>query len=214
MEKSDNKIYYLLILDRSGSMQSCAQSAISSFNEQLQLIKSLNRKYKDQEILVSLTLFNQEVNIVVERMRPDSVKELTFRTYNPDGMTALNDAIGISVAKLDQAIREEVRAGLASAIVVIITDGYENASMAWNDAAIRNLIKEYESTGKWTFSYLGSTPDAVEIAANLNIDASRSAIFAQDVVGEAFEMLNESIEEYIATPVKDKTVFSLKRKKR
>jgi hypothetical protein len=48
MTAKNNKTYYLLILDRRGSMQTPAEMAISSFNEQLQLIKKLNRKSNDQ----------------------------------------------------------------------------------------------------------------------------------------------------------------------
>lgn len=51
----------------------------------------------------------------------------------------------------------------------IITDGEENASREFNGNSIANLIARLNDTDKWTFSYLGASPDLVEVAKKLNI---------------------------------------------
>jgi Mg-chelatase subunit ChlD len=213
MTAKNNKTYYLLILDRSGSMESSAKMAISSFNEQLQLIRKLNRKYTDQQLYVSLTIFNDEVSLLADREDPEKVEELSRKTYRPEGMTALHDAIGISVTKLDQKIRSEIKGELATAVVVIITDGYENASMAFDGEAIRSMIKEYESSGNWSFSYIGSTPDALEEAGKMNIQKDRAIKITGKDLKIAFRIVNESVESHMFEKQKGKSDFKLKGKK-
>jgi len=214
MIAKNNKTYYLLILDRSGSMESSADMAISSFNEQLQLIRRINKKYDDQQLLVSFTIFNDEVSLLTDREDPEKIEELSRKTYRPDGMTALHDAIGISVTKLDQQIRGEIKAEKASAVVVIITDGYENASMAFDGQAISSMIKEYESTGQWSFSYIGATPDALEIAERMNIQKDKAIRLSGKNFNIAFEEVNESIDSYISEKRRDgRAKFKLKNKK-
>ncbi len=51
----NNKTYYHLIIDQSGSMSNCVNETISGFNEQLQMIRDMQRVHTSQQILVSLT---------------------------------------------------------------------------------------------------------------------------------------------------------------
>jgi len=41
----NKKTYYQLILDKSGSMHDCVNTTINGFNEQMQMIRSLKKKY-------------------------------------------------------------------------------------------------------------------------------------------------------------------------
>ena len=72
----NKKTYYQLLLDRSGSMSSCAEEAVSGFNEQVQQIKSLQEKYPEQEFLVSLTTFNEAMSMDIDRKKAGEIKEL------------------------------------------------------------------------------------------------------------------------------------------
>ena len=62
---------------------------------------------------------------------------------------------------------------------------------------IASLIKELENTEKWSFSYLGETLDAVEIAQSLNIRKSNSMRFDVNNSNVIYSKLNESIDKYI-----------------
>tara|TARA_B100000683_G_scaffold107984_1_gene106315 strand:+ start:212 stop:400 length:189 start_codon:yes stop_codon:yes gene_type:complete len=46
----NKKTYYQLILDKSGSMSDCVQSTINGFNEQMQMIRSMKKKFPEQEM--------------------------------------------------------------------------------------------------------------------------------------------------------------------
>jgi hypothetical protein len=54
-------IYYHIILDKSGSMQDCIHPTITGYNEQLQVIQSLQHRNPELKIRVGLTQFNNEV---------------------------------------------------------------------------------------------------------------------------------------------------------
>ena len=205
----NKKTYYQLILDRSGSMCDCAHQAVSGFNEQIQQIKSLQERYPEQEFRVSLTTFNDEMTLAVDREKVKSVKELYVAgwsnrsrkkggmEYRPDGCTALYDAIGHSITHLRKEVDAEVARDEATVVVVIITDGWENASQEYSYAAIQRLIGELEETEDWTFSYLGATPDAVEIAIDLNIKAHNAIHFDKGNFKESYDDLNANLDHYM-----------------
>ena len=140
----------------------------------MQMIKSLQNKFPDQKVLVSLTTFNQDVDFDVECSRPFELKEMTseqtksswlkkstnYLVYSPNSMR-LYDAIGKSVKK-NSNCKEEIENNEATVVVVIITDGHENASIEFEFNQIQSMINELEKSENWTFSYLSSTLDLVD----------------------------------------------------
>ena len=80
MNVKNKKTYYQIILDKSSSMSDCIESTVNGFNEQMQMIKRLDDKFSEQEILVSLTTFNQDVNFDVECLKPSELKKNDIRT--------------------------------------------------------------------------------------------------------------------------------------
>jgi uncharacterized protein YegL len=201
----NKKTYYLLILDKSGSMGSVISKTIEGFNEQVQMIKSLQQKYPEQEILVSLTTFNHNVDHNMFLKRTDQLRELQTHQnnmdciiYRPNGLTALYDAIGMSVKNLKKKIKKEIKNNEATAVVVILTDGYENASKEYSYDDIRRLIGKLEKSENWTFSYMGATLDAVEIATGLNIEKHNAIRFVNENIKEQYDVLNKEMDFYLA----------------
>ena len=175
----NKKTYYQIILDKSGSMYDCILTTVQGFNEQIQMIKKTSEKFAEQELLVSLTTFNHEIDFDIELEKPINVHEMTSEFekheygnkigYYPSGTTSLYDAIGLSVRKIQQVAKEEIERDEASVVVVIITDGHENSSSEFTYNQIQHMIKNLENSGNWTFSYLSNTPDAVNYAQSMNI---------------------------------------------
>lgn len=95
------KTLYQIILDCSGSMSNCEKETIEGYNEQVQFLKGLQEKFPDQEIEVSLTTFNDKVTSVMELAAPSQLKTLDSSHYRPYGSTAMFDAIGTSVQRLE-----------------------------------------------------------------------------------------------------------------
>ena len=113
------QIYNLVILDKSGSMSSIANAAISGFNETVGGIRSAQERFKDtQEHFVSLMIFcDCEKNLVYDKVPVTEVKELTKKEYRPCCCTPLYDAIGNAVSKTNAHVSE-----YDNVLVTIITD--------------------------------------------------------------------------------------------
>jgi hypothetical protein len=192
------KTFYHLILDQSGSMQDCLFPTISGFNEQVKLVQSLQERFPEQEITLGLTKFNTDIQIEYTGEKPQNIQPLTSSTYHPSGGTALLDAIGFTVQKLSRKYHHDLLEPGDSAVVVILTDGYENSSKQFSHDHIQSTIKELEATQKWIFSYLGATKDAVEVANSLAIKSENSMSFDISQMNQTYNTLSESMNEYIA----------------
>lgn len=192
------KTHYHFILDQSGSMQDCIHPTITGFNEQLQLVCSLQERHPDQELLFGLTRFNNEVMHTFFAAHPATISELTEVVYRPNGTTALYDAIGLTVKLLQHNLRKELTHDSSTVVIVILTDGYENSSKEFTLSDIQSIIKELEATNKWTFSYLGATRDAVAIARNLNIKTQNSMAFNKEQMPHTYDRLRSSISSYMS----------------
>ena len=157
------RIFNLIIIDESGSMQSIKKAAIDSVNETIQTIRSAQKKHEGQEHYVSLVTFNDDVKTVYECVPVDEVKELTAETYQPDCCTALYDAMGISLNALRKKVAEDDKV-----LVTVVTDGYENASKEYSGKAIKALVDELKGKG-WVFAYIGANQDVEAVAATISI---------------------------------------------
>ena len=157
------RIFNLIIIDESGSMQSIKKAAIDSVNETIQTICSAQKKHEEQEHFVSLVTFNDDVKTIYECVPVDEDKELTAETYQPACCTALYDAMGLSV----NALRKKV-ADVDKVLVTVVTDGYENASKEYSGKAIKALVDELKAKG-WVFAYIGANQDVEAVAASISI---------------------------------------------
>ena len=90
-----------------------------------------------------------------------------------EGMTALRDAIGESIKIGEELIRaNDVKD--QSVLVVILTDGQENASKEWSDKEIKFAIKQKEESDKWTFTFVGGELQAEEMIAKMGFDVGNT----------------------------------------
>ena len=171
MKKS--KTFYHIILDQSGSMSDCVNQTLKGLADQRKEIIAIANEFPDQEIRVGLTVFDHNIELKYSNLSVTELSRMNSFHYRPNGQTALLDAIGMSVAATQRLMVNEGD----SAVIIILTDGYENASKEYSHKQIKELIQAKEETGKWSFTYLGATLDAVEIARSMNIKAENSFAF-------------------------------------
>lgn len=157
------RIFNLIIIDESGSMHSIKQAAINSVNETIQTICEAERKHAEQEHLVTLVIFNEEVTTLYECVPVKDVPELTGDTYRPKCRTALYDAMGMSL----NALRPKVAEG-DKVLVTVVTDGYENASEEYSGKDVKALVDELKGK-EWVFAYIGANQDVEKFAASISI---------------------------------------------
>lgn len=157
------RVFNLIILDESGSMQRIKKEAIDSVNETVQTICAAEKKNNDQEHFVSLITFNDTVRVIYDCVPAGKVRELTADAYIPTCNTALYDAMGMSLNALRHKVTKADRI-----LVTVVTDGYENASREYSGKAIKALVDELKSLG-WVFAYIGANQDVEQVAASISI---------------------------------------------
>ena len=121
---NDNLTEIAFILDRSGSMESMVEPAISGFNRLLR-----EQQQEPGTARFTLVLFDDQYEVPFHSVPIAEVVELDTNTFVPRGSTALLDAIGPTIDELGAklaALPEADRPG--QVIVAILTDGMENAS--------------------------------------------------------------------------------------
>lgn len=165
---------FVVILDRSGSMQ-CAK------DDHVGGLRSFVDDQRQLEGNVRFTLIqfdsNDPCEVVYDRTPIEAVGEIDLI---PRGGTPLLDAIGQGVAHFKKSLGEQKPDQI---VVMIITDGHENASREFKRETIKALIQEHENDHGWTFLYLGANVDAFAEAAAIGTSAAFSAGFANNKDG-------------------------------
>lgn len=172
MTNSKEDLLVSIILDRSGSMESVRDDTIGAFNG---LLTDLAKQAGETRL--TLTQFdNQSVDLLVDGAPIADVRPLTNETFIPRGSTPLLDATGRTLAATEARVAALEWTG--SVMVVIITDGHENASHEWTRSAVFARVKELESRG-WAFVYLGADVNAYEEAGAMGFAAGSTSRWAK-----------------------------------
>ena len=161
------QVYNLVILDKSGSMESIRKEAVDGYNETLGTIRAAQLKHMDtQDHFVSLAAFcGCGVEMIYDKTPIKDAENLTQDRYVPCCMTPLYDAIGITIQKLKKDIAKIEDTAVS---VTIITDGYENASKEWKGDAIKKLVEDCKKDG-WMFAFIGAGEDILKVASTISI---------------------------------------------
>ena len=192
----NKKTIYHFVVDQSGSMSGSEGPTIEGFNSQLKTLQELKKESPDNEYIVSVTYFEDEVMDIVKFAPIEEIQLLSRENYRPGGMTALLDGIGKSIEAIRRKYDQEIREDLASVVIVILTDGGENASKFYTRNLIAETIKELDETGKWTFSFLGADLDAVSASDNLNIRKENIISFSKGNYDKVMHQMSSSIRNY------------------
>ena len=177
MKKGLTEIVF--ILDRSGSMSGLEKDTIGGFNTTIE-----KQKQEEGEAIVSTVLFDNDMEVLHDRVSLENVAPLTDKEYYARGCTALLDAIGGAIhhiGNVHKYAREEDRP--EKTIFVITTDGYENASRRYTSDRVKQMVERQKQKYGWEFIFLGANIDAVETARNFGIDEERAANFVNDGAG-------------------------------
>ena len=150
------------ILDESGSMGPIEHAAREGFNEFLQ-----EQIAHGGDTWWTLTTFNTGTRTRFAVIPGAEVRPLGD-DYAPGGMTALYDAVGSAVTKTQKYLATARGPKPSDVIVVILTDGMENASRRWSHQRVFDLITEAEDAG-WQFIFLGANQDSWAVSQQMGI---------------------------------------------
>lgn len=179
MKKVKNNVTELVfILDRSGSMGGLESDTIGGFNSLIE-----KQKKEDGECYVSTVLFDNESEVIHDRVKLAEIKPMTEKEYYVRGCTALIDAIGGAIKHISTIHRyarpEDVP---EHTMFVITTDGLENASHKFSSDEVKKMVERQKELG-WEFLFIGANIDSVETAKNFGIGADRAVNYHADSKG-------------------------------
>jgi Mg-chelatase subunit ChlD len=183
-----------VILDRSGSMETIASDVIGGFNQLLS-----DQQRQPGECRLTVVQFDDRYEVVYANRPMVDAPLLTPQTFEPRGTTALLDAIGRTIEETGKrftALPESERPDRV--LMVIITDGLENASRRYSRAKIFDMISRQRDVYKWTFLFIAANQDAIEEGGKVGIAPQFSRNFVPTAAGvhEAAASLSEAVSNY------------------
>ncbi|MBO4849100.1 MAG: VWA domain-containing protein [Clostridia bacterium] len=188
MKKDLTEIVF--ILDRSGSMGGLEGDTIGGFNAMIE-----KQRRVEGDAIVSTVLFDNESEVLHDRIPLEKIEPMTERQYWVRGCTALIDAIGGAIKHITNVhkyIREEDVP--EHTMFIITTDGMENASRKYSSEEVKRMIETRKEQG-WEFLFLGANIDAVETARHFGIERERAVTYRSDRKGTRlnYEVMSEAI---------------------
>jgi len=183
----------IFILDRSGSMNGLEKDTIGGFNSLIE-----KQKKESGEVIVSTILFDDESEVIHDRLPLEKIPKMTENEYYVRGCTALLDAVGGAVDHIGKihkyARREDVP---EKTLFVITTDGMENASRMYTYERVKKMISRQKEKYGWEFIFLGANIDAAKEAKRFGIDENMSANYHADMKGTAlnYAVIGEVVSE-------------------
>ena len=170
IKKNNDKVEVVFILDRSGSMSGMEADTIGGFNSTLK-----KQREQGENVVWSTVLFDDKYEVIHNRVPIAEVKELTENEYYVRGCTALLDAVGKTIHHIAHVHkREGAWEAPGETLIVITTDGMENASREYTYKKVSSMIKKEQKKYGWEFLFLGANMDAVSEAGRIGISADRS----------------------------------------
>lgn len=138
---SNNFFKIVIVLDESGSMENIRDKMRNSINDLI----TEQKQVKARPATFTLVKFNSSVNRVIKNKPLDQINNLSSEDYTPNGSTALYDAIGDTI----NWFRNE-----RDVLMVIVTDGQENASRTYDKRSVNSMIDEKKRHNNWSYVYL------------------------------------------------------------
>lgn len=175
-----------ILLDRSGSMRPVKADTEGGLRAFLDA-----QKQAPGQTLVTLRQFDNEHDTVFENVPLADVPPVEL---SPRGMTALLDAIGSTIASVGEhlaALPEDDRPG--EVVLVILTDGHENASKEWTLEAVKESITHQRENYGWVVVFLGADQDAITVAHGMGIGADTSLSYSSHNTAHTMAAAGEAV---------------------
>jgi uncharacterized protein YegL len=189
----------VFILDKSGSMSGLESDTIGGYNAMLK-----KQQEEQGEAIVTTVLFDDEYELLHDRINIKGICPITEKDYFVGGCTALLDAIGKTIHKIGNAQKHTSQEQRADKVMfVITTDGMENASREYTYEKIKAMVERQKEKYGWEFIFLGANIDAISAAARFGIASDRAANYNADSEGTRlnYEAVSHVVSELRANRI-------------
>ncbi len=175
-------------------MESCWSEARQVINQQLVELKRVQKENPESRIFFSYCAFNQILRFSDKIMDVETAK-VDWPTIYPEGMTALYDAIGESISYIQKEATAELT--YSDVVMLILTDGHENASKKYAGRDIKEMVQAFEYTENWNFLFLGAGLNITDVTADLDRGNKNSISFEKSNFQKTFTFVNEELEAFV-----------------
>ncbi|MBS3987480.1 MAG: hypothetical protein KGZ38_05935 [Erysipelothrix sp.] len=186
-----NRSEIIFILDRSGSMHGLEEDTIGGFNSLIEKQKKL-----ESPCTVTTVLFDDQIEVLHRHVNIQKLNPMTREEYYVRGSTALLDAVGHTILNTDIAQRERPAHLRAEEVMIVITtDGCENASTHFTIEQVKQLIERQKMLYNWEFIFLGANMDALSQAESFGIHRDKAVRYHSDKQGTSlnYDVLSDAI---------------------
>jgi uncharacterized protein YegL len=177
-----------MVIDRSGSMSSCWSDVVGGYK---QLVE--DNKGESGKCTFTVAAFDTEYELVedftgITNVDPDL-------KVKPRGGTALLDAIGKTIVSVGEKLAKMDEADRPMKVMMLVqTDGMENASNEFKREDIKKLIEEHTNVYKWQFQFLGADLTSVNEAKNWGFNAANTSVYATNNSLDTFTLLSSKMK--------------------
>ena len=181
----------VFIIDRSGSMSGLEADTIGGFNGRLE-----KQKKETGEAYVSVVLFDDQTEVLYDRVDIQEVEPMNDKQYYVRGCTALLDAVGGAIHHIKNVHRYAREEDVPEkTLFIITTDGMENASRQYSYDKVRRMVEHEKKKYHWEFLFLGANMDAIQVAGRFGIKPSRAVNYENDGAGTQlnYEVMSKAV---------------------
>lgn len=168
----------IFVIDKSGSMSNLVGDTIGGFNGFIESQKAIEGK-----ATLTTVLFDNSWKVLHNGVDLHEVEPMTTSDYVASGMTAMLDAIGETINRVQDRHDELGEEKPENVLFVITTDGEENSSHKFTKSQIEKMIKHQTNGHGWKFMFLGANMDAVKEAESIGIKKGCSVTYDYSSVG-------------------------------
>lgn len=187
---ANEELQVYILLDRTGSMASIWEEALSSVNAYADELTKVQEP--PLNVQISLAVFDAQEGLQFDMLRrkatPESWAPVTSEEASPRGMTPLFDAIGemLTIAETDKPKK---------AVVVVMTDGLENASREMTKETVKARLDRARGKG-WEVVFLGAEFANFADASSVGVSAAKSMAVSKDGMEETMRRLSKKSRDY------------------
>jgi len=173
--------YVGVLVDVSGSMQSLNPTKTS------EEITNLIRDQVGGKVLVTMSKFDDSYqNCFIDKIVSEVT--ITAEDIKPQGSTALYYALSRFIDQIGQQINTMTIEKPGKVVIIVLTDGMENASEGiYSGDSGRQIIKEkithQREKYSWIFYFLGTNFDAIAFGKSMGIDPNTCINYGNTSVG-------------------------------
>ena len=173
----NNKVEFVFVSDRSGSMGSCREEAENAINRMID-----DQRNESGKCLITFIEFDDQYDVLYDGVDLENVSKYLLK---PRGMTALYDAVGKAITTVGQRLANTPEVERPKLVTVVIsTDGYNNASKEYTQSQVANMIKEQTDKYSWKFVFVGvDINEDIGVQMNINPNNVVSVARANSALG-------------------------------